>query len=98
MAKAVEKIQTIHPQGKKAPNIEKAKYDQIHAAIVRVLSENKEIGFSDGLEIVEKWLEGKFDGKIAWYYITVKLDMEAKGELIRLPELGKNGQQMMRKA
>lgn len=95
MATTVEKFQPIHPQGKKAPRIEKAKYDQMKAAIVQLLGEHKEIGFTDACSEIERRLAGKFEGKIAWYFITVKLDLEARGELIRLPGSGK---QMMRKA
>jgi hypothetical protein len=92
---ATERIRLLHPEGKKGVNMERKKYAQMHAEIVKVLDERAEIGFTEALEIIEKRLEGKFDGKIAWYYVSVKLDMEAKGELIRLP--GK-GLQMMRKA
>jgi hypothetical protein len=91
-----EKIRTLHPDpNKRGVNIEKRKYDQMHAAIVQVLSEHAEIGFTAAMEIIEERLGGKFEGKIGWYYVSVKLDMEARGELIRLPG---NGKQMMRKA
>jgi hypothetical protein len=90
-----DRIRLLHPEGKKGVNMVRSKYEQMHAEIVKLLDERAEVGFTEALEIIEKRLEGKFDGKIAWYYVSVKLDMEAKGELVRLP--GK-GLQMMRKA
>ena len=94
MQKAVEKFQTIHPLGLKSPRIDRAKYDQMRAAILDLLSEKESVSFFDGMQIIRSRLEGKFDGKINWYYTIVKLDLEARGELIRLPGTGK---QMMRK-
>jgi hypothetical protein len=34
---------------------------------------------------VEKKLSGTFDGSVPWYFTTVKLDMEARGEIRRVP-------------
>ena len=95
MAKIVEKFQTIHPDGLKSPNIEKAKYEQMRTAILQLLSEHAEIGFSDAMREIERRLQGKFEGKINWYYTIVKLDLEGRGELIRIAG---SGRQMMRKA
>jgi hypothetical protein len=91
-----EKFQTLHPDpAKRGVNIARSKYDQMRAALLQILSEHETIGFSEAMKEIEKRLAGKFDGKIGWYYVSVKLDMEARGELIRLPGSGK---QMMRKA
>ncbi len=34
---------------------------------------------------VEKEVNGNFDGSVTWYVTTVKLDMEARGEVKRVP-------------
>jgi hypothetical protein len=90
-----ERILTQHPEGKSGVNIERKKYDQMRAAILELLSEHSEIGFSEAMAEINQRLKGKFDGKISWYFTNVKLDLEARGELIRLPGTGK---QKMRKA
>ena len=36
-------------------------------------------------QAVEKEMNGSFDGSITWYVTTVKLDMEARGEVKRVP-------------
>lgn len=87
------RILTLHPEGKAGVNISKEKYNQLHKAIIEMLSEKGIVGFSEGMEWMKMKLEGQFEGSIAWYYTTVKLDMEARGELIRMKTKGK---QMMR--
>mgnify|MGYP003692252241 CR=1 FL=1 len=92
---AEKRIMTLHPEGKEGVNILKEKYDQMHAAILEMLHEKEIVGFSEGIDLIKARLDGKFEGSIAWYYTSVKLDMEARGELIRMKTKGK---QMMRKA
>ena len=90
-----ERIQLLHPDPqKKGVNIERRKFEQMHAAIQQLLNEREMIGFTEAMTEIENRLAGKFEGKIGWYYVSVKLHMEAIGELIRMPGSGK---QMMRK-
>jgi hypothetical protein len=35
--------------------------------------------------LVEEDLHDSFAGSVLWYYTTVKLDMEARGEIRRVP-------------
>jgi hypothetical protein len=35
--------------------------------------------------LVEDQLQENFDGSVMWYYTNVKLDMEACGEILRVP-------------
>jgi hypothetical protein len=35
---------------------------------------------------VEKEVNGNFEGSVMWYVTTVKLDMEARGEIKRVPK------------
>lgn len=77
---------TLHPQGKTGVNIDKAKYEIIHDAILAVIDENGgEIAFKDLATAVDSQLTAPFDGSINWYITTIKLDLEARGEIERVP-------------
>lgn len=81
-----EKIMTLHPAGKKGVNILKRRYDQMAETLLEIVRKHGEITYSEMNDIAEKELEGKFDGKIPWYVVTVKLDLEARGILERIPK------------
>jgi hypothetical protein len=84
--KMPEKIKTLHPDpDKKGVNIDKQKYDVVRKKIIQILEEEKEIAFFDLMNEVENKLKGHFEGSIGWYYTTVKLDLEARGILTRIP-------------
>lgn len=78
-------IRTLHPEKKQGVNISREKYETIHNAILCVLRTQKEITFMNLSRAVEKEVNGKFDGSVTWYVTTVKLDMEARGEVKRVP-------------
>jgi hypothetical protein len=81
-----EKIQTRHPEkGKQGVNISKQKYDLIRGTILSSLRANDEMTFRALTEDVEAKLAGRFEGSIPWYVTTVKLDLEARGEIERIP-------------
>jgi len=80
-----DKIRTLHPEKKQGVNISREKYDIIRHAILCVLQTQKEITFMNLSRAVEKEVNGKFDGSVTWYVTTVKLDMEARGEIRRVP-------------
>lgn len=79
-----DKIRTLHPEKKQGVNISKEKYDVIRKAILCVLQTEKEITFMKLSRAVEKEVNGNFDGSVTWYVTTVKLDMEARGEIKRV--------------
>jgi hypothetical protein len=81
-----EKILTLHPQGKQGVNISKQKYDTMKNAIIETLAEFNELTFSELTSKIHQKLAGKFDGSINWYVVTVKLDLEARGILERIPQ------------
>jgi hypothetical protein len=81
-----EKILTLHPENKKGVNISKRKYEVMKSAIIATLRETGEMAFKDLPKAVRKKLEGKFEGKITWYVVTVKLDLEARGIVERIPK------------
>ncbi len=78
-------IRTLHPDKKQGVNISREKYDIIRNAITATLRQNKEMPFMKLARAVEKEMRGKFDGSVTWYVTTVKLDMEARGEVRRVP-------------
>lgn len=80
-----ERIMTQHPEGKEGVNIEKAKYDAIKRAILASVEKQGEIRFQDLPKAVEAQLLGPFDGSVGWYTTTVKLDLEARGIIERIP-------------
>lgn len=79
-----ELIRTLHPDKKQGVNISKEKYEIIRKAIFSTLKQNKEMPFMKLAQAVEKEMNGSFDGSITWYVTTVKLDMEARGEIKRV--------------
>ena len=78
-------IRTLHPEKKQGVNISKEKYDIIRKAILSTLNTQKEISFMNLSRAVEKEVNGTFNGSVMWYVTTVKLDLEARGELKRVP-------------
>jgi hypothetical protein len=81
-----ERIQTRNPdKNKQGVNIDRAKYETMKDAITSVLRAKGEMTFDDLARAVEKKLHGKFDGSIRWYFTTVKLDLEARRMLQRVP-------------
>lgn len=79
------KIMTLHPAGKQGVNIDRGKYDVVKDAVVDALQKRGEASFTALAKDVEELLTGNFDGSIGWYYTTVKLDLEARGLLERVP-------------
>ncbi|MBT8327691.1 MAG: hypothetical protein KJP21_08200 [Bacteroidia bacterium] len=81
-----ERIITLHPQGKKGVNILKSKYDQITEFIIQKLREYEEISYQKLSDLAEIELSDSFDGKVVWYIVSVKLDLEARGFIERIPK------------
>jgi hypothetical protein len=81
-----KKIMTLHPQGKKGVNISFDKYEQIKKFILKAIKDKKEISFEDLTDLAVSELTDKFDGKVIWYVVTVKLDLEARKLIERIPK------------
>lgn len=79
-----ERILTLHPAGKQGVNIDRNKYELIRQAILASLAQRGEISFGELPAAVEAGLAGPFDGSIAWYTVSVKLDLEARGLIERV--------------
>jgi len=78
-------IRTLHPEKKQGVKISKEKYDIIRKAILSTLDTQNEITFMNLSRAVEREVNGTFDGSVMWYVTTVKLDLEARGEVKRVP-------------
>ncbi len=81
-----EKILTLHPQNKKGVNISLAKYELIKTFILETLRERKEITFEELNRLAVLTLGPNFQGKVSWYLVSVKLDLEARGAIERIPK------------
>jgi hypothetical protein len=81
-----EKIMTQHPQGKQGVNISRAKYNTIKTAILDVLQKDERLTFTQLADQINAKLEGNFDGSIGWYVTVVKLDLEARNIIERIPK------------
>jgi len=77
-------IRTLHPEKKQGVKISKEKYEIIRKAILCVLQSQKEITFMNLSRAVEKEINGNFEGSVTWYVTTVKLDLEARGQIKRV--------------
>ena len=77
-------IKTLHPEKKQGVKISREKYEVIRKAILSVLRTKKEMTFMALSRAVEKQLGDKFEGSVMWYVTTVKLDLEARGEVKRV--------------
>ncbi len=78
-------VRTLHPEKKQGVNISREKYEIIRKAIISTLRKQKEMTFRNLSRAVAKEVDGTFDGSVTWYVTTVKLDLEARGEVRRVP-------------
>jgi hypothetical protein len=78
-------IRTLHPEKKQGVKISREKYDIIREAILSALHKQNEITFMNLSRAVEKEVNGNFEGSVTWYVTTVKLDLEARGLIKRVP-------------
>jgi len=76
---------TLKPDPVADIHIDPVKYDAVYAAITHKLREYGPMTFTQLGALVEEELHSRFSGSVLWYYTTVKLDMEARGEIRRVP-------------
>ena len=81
-----ERILTLHPQGKKGVNILKRRYTIIRKFILDTLEKEKTITYQSLSDRAVEELSYNFDGKIVWYIVSVKLDLEARKIIERIPK------------
>jgi hypothetical protein len=85
-----ERVQTLHPDPKKSgPRILRWKYEAVRRAILNILpTAEPGLPFRELTGGVRDRLSGEELGALgsaSWYVVTVKLDLEARGEVSRLP-------------
>ena len=80
------KILTLHPSGKQGVNILLRRYEVIKDFILAKLKDFSEISFVELTDLAVKELSESFDGKVVWYMVTVKLDLEARKLIERVPK------------
>lgn len=89
MAATARKFQTIHPEvGKQGTNIDAAKYEAMKAALLAIVpADDAGFPFQDLGEAVKPHLPDKLfaNASVSWYVVTVKLDLEARGLIERVP-------------
>ncbi len=79
------RIKTLHPEGKEGVNIEREKYDLLRCTILEVLDGTNQLSFRALRDEIKQRIGKDFKGSVSWYYTTVKLDLEARGEIERIP-------------
>lgn len=78
-----EIIQTLHPdQTKTNKRISLEKYNFIKKHLLAVLKK-AELTHTELMEALYQRVKDEFDGGVQWYGETVKLDLEARGVLVR---------------
>lgn len=87
---AETRIRTRHSAGKQGVNLLKRRYDTIAAFILKTVADRPGISWEALTEQAVATLTD-FDGKIPWYVITVKLDLEARGQIERVKHKGAHG-------
>jgi len=80
------RFQTLHPQGKKGVNILKRRYDIMKEFILKTIEEHTEITYQHLSDLAILNLSDSFDGKVIWYVVSVKLDLEARNIIERIPK------------
>lgn len=91
MAKTIDKVACRTPTpGKQPTSIPRWKFDVLRSAILASLpAQGAGIPFSDLSKLVAKKVtkrELKDVGSLAWHVTTVKLELEVRGEIKRIPK------------
>lgn len=84
-----QKIQLLHPAGKKAVSIHKDKYDVLKKVVLSSLKTKGELTHSEMMDFITDDFRKnkiKFEGSLEWYLEWVKLDLEARKEIRRVDD------------
>ncbi len=91
MAK-VDKIQLIHPEGKKAPAISKKVYQMFSDGIISTLVKNQPCTLTHIADGMKNYIEEnhiQYEGSVEWFSVAVKQHLESEGVIIAYTEKGR---------
>jgi len=80
-----KKILTLNLRGKKEVNILERRYYLMKDAIMSIMLKSGSMTMAELDKRVKTKLGSKFDRKVGWYFIAIKLDLEARGKIERIP-------------
>jgi hypothetical protein len=83
-----DKIQLKHPQGKKPISMSKEKYDLLKPALLQCLRAQGKATFGELSSAIAKDFKSRkqpFEGSLPWHLEWVKLDLEARKAIRRVP-------------
>jgi hypothetical protein len=87
-----QKVECLNPNTGGRMNIDKEVYELFSEAIYNTLKGNQPLSFTKIVEGVEAYLKQKktsFTGSVSWYAVTVKNDMQVRGDIEVFTEKGK---------
>ena len=100
MTSPTETIETLHPDpGKQGARVDAARYRLMREALLQVIPDAAPgLAFGALADAVRPLLAGTAfgDASVMWHVTTVKLDLEARGRVERLP--GRGPQRLIRSA
>lgn len=86
-----DRVMTQHPAGKQGVRIERTKYEAMRRAVLRCVPRSAGgIALADLSDRVIDALDVSVFGPgvgVTWYLITVKQDLEARGEIEQVPNV-----------
>lgn len=89
MAATAQTFQTIHPEaGTQGTRVDAAKYEAMKAAMLAVVPAAADGSpFQDLVDAVRPRLPAELfaNASVSWYVTTIKLDLEARGLIERVP-------------
>ena len=78
-------VRNPHP-AKRGVHIDAGRYRTVRGAVEATLREGGVVSFQNLVRDVERRIGATFDGSVPWYVTTVKLDLEARGVVERVPD------------
>jgi Family of unknown function (DUF6958) len=81
-----DQILTQHPQGRRGVSMSKAKYDMVRETILGLIRDYGEISSTELLMRCEQLRADSIKDSLSWHVTRVKLDLESRGEIERVPE------------
>jgi len=86
------KVVVTHPRTGTARNFDASIYNPIKSAILQSLKGSKGKTFTELTDEVQRIIRKKmpsFKGSVPWYTISIRLDLESRGEVETFTENGK---------